>query len=276
MRSRLRTLGILAAALMTAAACSRKAASIDISPKKLKIYGLGRSQRLTARLLDKQGQPLESGAPSWTSSNAAIVAAEPGGRVIARGPGTATVTATYEEVTASVPVEIVDVSSIEIAPPALSLIGPAGTSIPLSYTVRNSTQQPVAIELSWISTNEQVATVSAQGAVTSVAPGTTTIVARVGDVQGASEVSVSVRAIARLELRPVTAIARVGEFQRFLVTAYGTDGLAIPEVAAVFQSSNTEVATVDAAGVASGHTAGAAIIRVELAGQSAEATLLVN
>jgi uncharacterized protein YjdB len=276
MRSRLRTLGFLAAALVAAAACSRKVASIDIAPKKLKIYGLERSQRLTARLLDKKGQPLESGAPSWTSSNAAIAQAEPGGRVTSKGAGQATITATYEEVTASVPVEIVDVSTIEIAPPALSLIGPAGTSVPLSYTVRDSKQKAVAIEPSWTSANEKVATVSAQGAVTSVASGTTNIVARVGDVQGASEVSVSLRAIARLELRPATAIARVGDSQRFLVTAYGTDGQAIPEVAAVFKSSNPEVATVDAAGVASGRKAGASIIRVELAGQSAEATLLVN
>lgn len=274
MSFRLRAAALLMAVL--AAACSRKIASIDISPKKLKIYGIERGQRLTARLLDRKGQPLETGAPSWSSSNAAIAEAEPGGRVIAKGPGKAIITATYEEVTATVPVEIVDVSTIEIAPPALSLIGPAGTTIPLSCTVRDSKQQPVAIELSWSSANEKVATVSPRGAVTSVAPGTTNIVARIGDVQGASEVSVSVREIARLELRPATAIARAGESQRFVAIAYGTDGLAIPEVAAVFQSSNRDVATVDAAGVASGRKAGAAIIRVELAGHSAEATLLVN
>ena len=73
-----------------------------------------------------------------------------------------------------------------------------------------------------------------------------------------------------------TAIARVGDSQHFSVIAYGPDGIAIPDVAAAFRSSNPTVATVDAAGVASGRKAGAATIRVELAGQFAEATLLVN
>ncbi len=44
----------------------------------------------------------------------------------------------------------------------------------------------------------------------------------------------------------------------------------------MFKSSDASVASVDSAGVATGHKTGAATIRVELAGASAEATLLVN
>jgi len=265
------------AALLAVSACARKPASIDVAPKKLKIYGLERGQRLTARILDKKGQPLESGAAAWTSSNPSVAEVEPGGRVLAKKAGKATVTATFEDVTAQVPVEVVDVQMIEIAPPALSLIGPAGVSVPLSYTVRDSKQKPVLdIAPSWSSTNEKVATVSPDGKVTSVAPGTTNIVARIGDVQGASEVLVGIRPITRLELRPATALGRVNESQRFQVTAYGPDAVAIPDVAAIYKSSDPSVATVDSAGVASCHKAGAATIRVELAGATAEATLLVN
>ncbi len=86
----------------------------------------------------------------------------------------------------------------------------------------------------------------------------------------------SVRPIARLELRPATALVRVGDSQRFVVTAFGPDGQAIPEVAAMFRSSDPAVATVGASGVATGHKAGAATIKVELAGAAAEASLLVN
>lgn len=263
------------AGLLIAIGCSRGPASIDLSPKKVKIYGIERSQRMTARLLDKKGHPLE-GTPDWSSSNAAVVAAEPGGRLLAKSAGKAMVTATYHEITAQVPVEIVDVSMIEMAPPALSLIGPAGASVPLSYTVKDSLGKPVDLKPTWTSTNPKVATVSDQAIVTSVAPGKTTIVARIGDVQGGCDVAVVLRSIARLELRPATALVRVGDSQHFAVIAYGPDGLAIPDVAAAFRSSDSAVATVDAAGVASGRKAGAAIIRVELAGNSAEATLLVN
>ncbi len=275
MRSRRRAIGVFAVAL-AAAACGRKPASVDISPKKIKIYGIERSARLTARVLDKKGQPLEPATAAWSSSDAGIVVAEPGGRLVAKKAGKALVTATFEDVSAQVPVEVVDVSAIEISPPSLPLTGPAGTSIPLSWRVRDSNQKDVDQKPTWSSSSPRIATVSETGTVTSVAPGTATIVAKIGDIQGGSDVVVTVRPIGRLEIRPATALARVGESQRFEVVAYSPDGLPIPEVAAAFHSSNPAVATVDSAGKAEGRSAGAAMIRVELAGQSAEATLLVN
>ena len=275
MRSRRGRIWLLGAALI-AAACSPKPASIDISPKKVKIYGIERAQRLNARVLDKKGQPLDAATPTWSSSNAGIVAAEPGGRVVAKKAGKAMVSATYETVSAQVPVEVIDVSAIEMAPPSLSLIGPAGTGIPLSWTVKDSKGHPVGIKPVWTSAKPEIATVSEEGVVTSVAPGTTTIIARVGDIQGGSDVTVNLRPIARVEIRPATALVRVGDSQHFTVTAFGPDGIAIPEVAAAFKTSDPAVATVDSAGIAQGHKTGAAIIRVELAGQAAEATLLVN
>jgi len=265
------------ALLLAATACARKPGSIDIAPKKVKIFGIERSQRLTARILDKKGAAFDSGTPSWTSSNPAVAEVEAGGRVVAKKAGKAMITATFEEVSAQVPIEVVDVQGIDIAPPNLSLVGPAGTSVPLAYTVRDSKQNPVRdIVPSWSSTNEKAATVTSQGVVSSVARGNANIVARIGDVQGATEVAVDIRPIARVELRPATALGRVHESQRFQVTAYGPDGIAIPEVAALYTSSDPAVATVDASGVASCHKAGAATIRVELAGAKAEATLLVN
>jgi len=274
--TRLRIGTLVLGLAFVSAACSRKPATIDISPKKLKIFGIDRSTRLTARLLDKKGQPFEVGTPNWSSSNPAIVDVETGGRITAKKEGKAMVTATYETVQASVPVEVVDVSAIDISTPALTLIGPPGTSVPLSFAVKDSKGKPVSLPVTWSSANPKVATVSADGKVTSVAAGTTTIIGKIGDIQGGTDVSVKLHDIARLEVRPATALVRVGDSQHFTVTAYGADGVPIPEVAAVFRSSNAGVAAVDAGGIATGKQAGAATIRAELAGVSAEATLLVN
>ncbi|MEP6995576.1 MAG: Ig-like domain-containing protein, partial [Acidobacteriota bacterium] len=196
MRPRRSWVGLLA--LLAAVACSRGPASIDLSPKKVKIYGIERGQRMTARVLDKKGQPLE-GAPTWTSSNPAIVVAEPGGRVLAKGPGKATVTATLGVVSAQVPVEVVDVSAIEMPTPEISLIGPTGTAIPMTHKVKDSKGKFLDLKPTWSSQNPKVATVSETGVVTSVAAGKTTIIARIGDVQGGCDVVVVLRPIARLE-----------------------------------------------------------------------------
>ncbi len=275
MRFLSRALAVLGVALV-AAACSRKPGTIEISPKKVTIYGLGRGQRLTVRVLDKKGQPMEGKAPAWTSSDGSTADVDPGGRVVAKKAGKATVTAEYQGVSAQVPVEIVDIASIEFGAPALSLIGPAGTSIPLTWQVLDSKQAKADIAPTWSTADPKVATVSDAGVVTSVGAGTTTVVARVGDVQGACEITVSVRAISRLEVRPATALVRVGDSQRFIVTAFGPDGHAIPDVAAAFRSSDPAVASVAASGVATGHKPGAVTIKAELAGAAAEASLLVN
>jgi hypothetical protein len=105
---------VVALVLLAGIACSRGPASIDVSPKKVKIYGLEKAQRMTVRVLDKKGQPVD-GSPEWTSSNGNVVATEPGGRLVAKGAGKATVTATLGPITAQVPVEVVDVQSIDMA-----------------------------------------------------------------------------------------------------------------------------------------------------------------
>jgi len=274
MRSRRSAIWVLGAVLC-AAACSSKPASIDISPKKVRIYGLERSQRLSAKVLDKKGQPVEHSTPSWSASND-VVEAQEGGRIVAKKAGKSRVKASFGELTAEVPVEVIDVATIEIAPPTLSLTGPAGTAVPLTYVVKDSKQVKVDLQPAWTSSNPKVATVSEDGTVTSVAAGTTTVVGKIGDLQGGCDVVVALKPIARVEIRPAMALGRVGETQRFEVTAFGPDGIAIPEVAAVFKSSDPAVASIDAAGVAVGRKPGAAKIRVELAGQRAEATLLVN
>jgi len=267
--------GVVALVLLAGIACSRGPASLDVSPKKVKIYGLEKAQRMTVRVLDKKGQPID-GNPEWTSANGNIVATEPGGRLVAKGAGKTTVTATLGQITAQVPVEVVDVQSIDMATPAFSLLGPVGTTVPLSFTVKDSKGKAVDLKPTFTSHDPKIATVTDSGAVTSVSAGKTTIVGRIGDVQGASEVDVVIHAIARLEIRPATALVHVGDSQHFQVTAYGPDGAPLTEIAAAFKSSNPEVATVDSAGVASGRKAGAAVIRAELAGNTAEATLLVN
>lgn len=272
----LSVLSLLALACSLAAGCSKRAARIEVSPRNLKIYGLDRPQRLTARLLDKKGNPLEIGTANFESSRPAVASVDAGGLVSPKSEGKATITARYEKVSTEVPIEVIDVKAVEVSPPAVRIIGPAGTSIPLQVVVRNSKDKAVPVTPVWTSSAPGVAAVSASGALTSASNGVSLIVARVGDIQGAAEVTVAIRDIARLEIRPMTALVRVGDSQQFQVIAYGIDGRSIEGASALFHSTNGSVATVNAAGNASGITAGASTIRAVLAGATAEATLIVN
>lgn len=262
--------------LAAAAACSRKPGSIQVSPGKVLLYGVDRSQRLTARVLDRSGRELDSPRAAWTSSASDVAIVDNGGLVVSKKEGKATITAQAGEISAQVPVEVIDASVIEIVPSQATIVGPPGTTFPMTAVVKSSKNQPIAARPSWVSSNEKVVKVGPDGAVTSVGPGAASVTAKLGDLQSAAEVSVLVHDIVRLELRPATALVRVGDSQKFQVAAYGADGVRVDNAMASFRSSNPAVATIDAAGVAAGVTAGTATIRVDLAGRTAEATLIVN
>ncbi len=263
--------------LAVAPSCSRKPASVQVTPGKVVLYGVERGQRLTARLFDQKGQPLEEGPTvAWSSSKPDVAAVDAGGRVVSKGAGNATITVAFGNVSAEVPVEVVDAALIEVLPAQATLVGPAGTGLPVTAVVKSSKNEPVALPLTWASSDEKVVTVSPQGLATSVGNGKATVTARLGELQGAAEVTVLVQDIARLEVRPSTALVRVGDSQRFEVVAVLPDGRKFENAMAQFRSSNPSVATIDGGGVASGVGPGSATIRVELAGQTAEATLIVN
>jgi uncharacterized protein YjdB len=259
-----------------AAGCSRKPAAIEVSPRPVRIFGLLRSQRLTGRLLDKKGRPVQSGSIKWSSSKADIVTVDGSGRLQSKSAGRCVVTASFEKLSTDVPVEVVDLKAIEIAPASARLVGPVGTTMTLTAILKNSKGAPISWPTSWSSSRPATATVSQDGTVTAVGPGTTTMIAKAGDLQGASEITVVVGDINHLEIRPATALVRVGDSQHFEVVAFGPDGKTYEGSAAVFRSSDAAVATVDGAGIASGIAAGTATIKATVAGISAEATLLVN
>jgi large repetitive protein len=262
--------------VLPAAGCSRRAASIEVSPKKVKIYGLDKPQRLTARLLDKKNQPLEIGTANWESTNPAVATVDGGGLVTPKSEGQTKIVAKYDKVRTEVPLEVVDVKSLEVVPTTALLVGPAGVQVPLQATVKNSKDKKISLVPMWSSSNPEVATVSADGVVTSVAKGTATLAAKIGDVQGACEVTVDVRNLSRIEIRPLTALVRVGDSQKFQVIAYDAEGKTIEGPAARFASSDPSVATVSAGGGASGVKAGAAIVKASIGTLTTEATLIVN
>jgi hypothetical protein len=274
---RIRPAGTAAAFCALALACGQKPASIQVSPAKIKVYGLERSHRLVARVLDKKGQPLtQAPAPTWSTSRPDVVQVDAGGRLLSKKEGQSVVTATLPGLSTPVSVEVIDVKSVEIVPMTARLLGPPGSTLPLQAVIKNSHDQPIGVPVTWSSSDDKVATVSPDGVVTSSGAGRATIVAKVGDLQTGAEIAVDTRTVGKIVLLPATALVRVGDSQHYEVMVYGADGKEIEGASARFTSSNPAVASVDTAGVASGLKAGVATIRAQVGSLTAEATVLVN
>lgn len=147
------------------------------------IVGLGRSEQLTAQV---QPEGLEDPV-TWASSDEAVAVVDDSGMVQGVMEGTATITATCGDLSASCTVTVQMLpDSVVLTPESLHLkVGDTGT---VSTTVLpdSVTDKTVA----WTSSNEAVATVDETGKITAIAAGQADITAICGGVSAVCPVVV--------------------------------------------------------------------------------------
>jgi uncharacterized protein YjdB len=274
--ARFRSAALLTAALL-AAGCGRKPSVLEIGPRKVIIYGVGRTKDVTLRVLDRRGRDIPDLSPTWSSTPPGIVDVSGAGHLVAKKPGKAVVAASVGKLSTSIPVEVRDVASIEIVPALVRLVGPSGTAARLELVGRTDQGKRTTIgAVAWSSKNPRIAAVSPEGVISSVAPGKTTASAKMGDLFAEADVEVQVMEISRLEIRPETAIIHVGETEKFSVLAYDLTGNLIADSSAQFTTSNPDLVKLTGDGRATGLAKGTATISAAIGNKTARATLLVN
>jgi hypothetical protein len=244
------------------------------------LTGIGAIQNLTNQV-------------SWVSSNVQVATINAAGLATAVGSGTTTIIAESGGLTANATLGVTIAAS---GAPSISVIPNtvaetfAGETTQLTASgnltgvggVQNLTNQ-----VTWLSSNVQVATVSATGLVTSVSAGTTTIIAESGGLNASSTVTVTLPASGSGSGTPTLTVTPgsasetfAGETTQFLatgnLTGVGTSQNLTSQV--TWYSSNAQVATINAAGLATAVGAGTTSI-VALApagGLSATASLSVT
>ena len=244
------------------------------------LTGIGAIQNLTNQV-------------SWVSSNVQVATINAAGLATAVGSGTTTIIAESGGLTANATLGVTIAAS---GAPSISVIPNtvaetfAGETTQLTASgnltgvggVQNLTNQ-----VTWLSSNVQVATVSATGLVTSVSAGTTTIIAESGGLNASSTVTVTLPASGSGSATPTLTVTPgsasetfAGETTQFLatgnLTGVGTSQNLTSQV--TWYSSNAQVATINAAGLATAVGAGTTSI-VALApagGLSATASLSVT
>jgi uncharacterized protein YjdB len=240
-------------------------------------YGTAHTKDVAVRVLDKKGRELPDQPLAWTSSDTSIVEATGAGHVAARKPGKARLTVSCGKISSTIPVEIVDLAEIVVSPPSLKLLGPPGTSAKLDLVGKTAGGSPTDVPAAvWTAENPAIVKVSANGTVTSLTPGKTVVLAKLGDLLSESEVQVENKTISRLELRPETAILKVSETQKFTAVAYDDKGLLMPDAGAQFSTSNPDLVKISGEGKVTAIAKGTAVVSATLGGKTASATVLVD
>lgn len=161
----------------TTVAPSSAISSVTVTPSTLTL-SLGASQGLSSYV---KGNGVYNTRVNWSSSNAGVVSVDSSGTVTALSSGTAQITARSAQnpsVTGSTSVTVpsaTPVGNLAVSVlPTRAILNPGNTE-PLSVTVSGTGNFNNVV--SWSSSNPGVATVSAKGLITAVAPGTAAITA---------------------------------------------------------------------------------------------------
>lgn len=262
-------------------------ASLVVSQSSIRLSLPGGTQALTATLRDSANVILTGRSVTWRSTDASIASVSPSGVVAATGIGTARIIATADSRadTAIVEVQAVPVASVVTSPDSIQLTLPGGTRI-LTVAVRDSASNGlVGRAVAWRSTNTAVATVTSAGLVQAVGTGHTRVIAT-AEGRADSTTVVVVPAVVQppvvtsVSVTPATLSIEMGTSGVLTVTARDSAGTVITGRAVTWSSLSPTVATVTptTAGAASvaGLSAGSAIIRATVDGQSGTATVTVT
>ena len=211
---------------------------------------IGQTMKLTASVLDQNGQPITSTNVLWSSSNAAVATVSAQGLVTAVMNGTAQITASAGTASASVTVTVSQTPGSITVEPSMATLMSIGETVQLTATVFDQKGQPAAgAVVGWRSSDESVATVSPQGLVTAVSNGTTQITASAGTASASVTVTVS-QTPGSITVEPSMAtLMSIGETVQLTATVFDQKGQ--PAVGAVvgWRSSDESVATVSPQGL---------------------------
>lgn len=165
-------------------------ALVTVAPATVSLKA-GDTEQLVATPRSSNGTALSGHTITWTSSKESVATVSPSGLVTAVDTGTATITATTEGKSGQATVTVgPPVGLVQVTPATASLA--VGATVQLQATPRSASG--VALpgrEVTWSSTDNNVATVSTTGRVTAVALGEATIKATSEGVEGTATITVT-------------------------------------------------------------------------------------
>jgi trimeric autotransporter adhesin len=250
-------------------------ATVTVTPAPLSM-SVGQTTQLAATLKDASGNVLNGRAVTWSSSNAGVATVSSSGLVtgVAAGPTTITATSEGKSGTAAVTISNVAVGSVAVQPQGPTIM--QGANVQLSATVRDVNGVVVTDRVvTWATSSAAVATVSASGVVTGVGSGSVTITATSEGKSGTTSVTVLAVPVASVTIQPASPdTVFIGYTAQLTAITKDAAGGVLNGRAVTWHSNNTAIATVDAAGLVSGVTAGSTTITATSEGKTASVTMV--
>lgn len=239
-------------------------ATVTVSPNPAVVHaGTPYARTFSAVPKDAQGTTLSGRTVVWTSSNQSVATVDATtGLVTGVTPGTSRIRAVSEgkEGFVDATVDLVPILTTQVTPPTASLVPPQTAqlgAVPLDSAGNVISGTALGSRTSvWSTSNAGVATVSVNGLVTAVAPGTATITGAFGGIIGQSTITVSAVPVASVTVTPSAPSVVVGSTVQLTASAFSAGGAPLPGRPFVWSTSDAARATVDQNGLVTGVLAG--------------------
>lgn len=180
---------MLCLTLLALAACARPD-HIEIDPSSPRLTRKGETVRLHGKLMDRGGKVFSGERAAWRSRDPFVASVDANGEVAALSSGHTVLTATWNELTANIAVDVDLVEALRLEPQKLDLLlssQPVKVAVtPLGLDGRPQRDRQVHLA----ARNPAVARVDPDGQVWPLAPGDTTVEARIDDKE--AEIAVHV------------------------------------------------------------------------------------
>lgn len=242
----------------------QRPAQITVSPDAAMFESIGDTVRLTAQAADANGNAVPDASLNWTSADDAVATVDEGGLVTAAGNGSASITATAGSARGSAAITVSQVIvAMDVVPTAATLFSLGDTLRLVAAGVDANGHAAVGLDVTWISENEAVASVDADGLVTAVRTGSTDVFAESGEYRDSAGVTVSQLA-AEVQVSPsVDTLAAVGDTVRLGAVALDANGNEVEDTDYVWTAPHPAVLKVDDQGLVTAVGTGTGEIRVK-------------
>ncbi len=216
----------------------------------------------------------------WTSSPAGLANISSSGLTIGKAVGSATVTASAGGISANSTLTITQAALLSLDISLGHTDMPLGTTQKLIATGRytDGTTQDISKAANWGTSAPNVLKVSPEGMAVAQAEGTATVTASLKGVKGQASFNVSAPALQSITITPANPKIPLGSTHQIAAYGHYTDGSTQRLSQSMsWSAENPQVASLSAAGVATGRSIGTTAIRVSASnGVSGDATITVH
>jgi uncharacterized protein YjdB len=226
--------------------------SISVSPAASSIP-VNTTQQFTATGNYTDGSSRDLTAlVTWASSATGVATIDASGLATGVAAGPATISATLGSVSGSTTLTVAApaIAALTVSPDGLTL----GMGIKQQYTATavytDGSSQDLSAGVTWGSSDNTVATIDSTGLATTVGAGTITITACVGAVSDTAAVTVVAAHLLSISITPANSSIALGTTQQFTATGLFDDGSTQQLPSVVWSSSNVNVASINASGLA--------------------------